>query len=60
MAQIDAVEKAGLKEWIFWNPTNIYDLHKYRLAAEVPVPVVSPPVLPTPEPSLGPVVTPEL
>lgn len=30
LAQIKAVEDSGLKEWIFWNPTNRYDYRKYR------------------------------
>lgn len=36
LAQINAVKNAGLKEWIFWNPTNKYDISKYRLKSEVP------------------------
>lgn len=30
LAQIKAVEDCGLKEWIFWNPSNRYDYRKYR------------------------------
>lgn len=29
-AQIKAVEDAGVKEWIFWNPSCRYDVEKYR------------------------------
>lgn len=29
-AQINAVEDAGLREWIFWNPSNNYRLDKYQ------------------------------
>jgi hypothetical protein len=36
LAQINAVKSAGLKEWIFWNPTNKYDISKYRLKSEIP------------------------
>jgi hypothetical protein len=36
LAQIKAVESAGLSEWIFWNPSSRYDYHKYRLKSEVP------------------------
>lgn len=35
LAQIKAVQNAGLSEWIFWNPTNKYDFRKYRLKSEV-------------------------
>ncbi|MGE5605266.1 MAG: putative glycoside hydrolase [Bacteroidota bacterium] len=35
LAQIKAVQDAGLQEWIFWNPTNRYDIRKYRLKQEV-------------------------
>lgn len=34
LAQIKAVEDSGLKEWIFWNPTNRYDYQKYRSKQE--------------------------
>ncbi|MGE5581994.1 MAG: putative glycoside hydrolase [Bacillota bacterium] len=42
LAQIKAVESAGLKEWIFWNPVNKYDYHKYRPKSEVPEELFSP------------------
>ncbi len=35
LAQIKAVQDAGLQEWIFWNPTNRYDIRKYRLKQEI-------------------------
>ncbi len=35
LAQIKAVQDAGLQEWIFWNPTNRYDIRKYRLKQDV-------------------------
>lgn len=35
LAQIKAVQNAGLSEWIFWNPTNKYDFRKYRLKSEI-------------------------
>ncbi len=35
LAQIKAVQDAGLQEWIFWNPTNRYDIGKYRLKQEI-------------------------
>ncbi len=35
LAQIKAVQDVGLQEWIFWNPTNRYDISKYRLKEEV-------------------------
>jgi hypothetical protein len=37
LEQIKAVENAGLKEWIFWNPSSRYDYHKYRLKSESPI-----------------------
>jgi hypothetical protein len=37
LAQIKAVENAGLTEWIFWNPRCRYDYRKYRLKSEVPI-----------------------
>lgn len=30
LAQIKAVEDAGFREYIFWNPSNAYDVNKYR------------------------------
>ncbi|MCL6614389.1 MAG: putative glycoside hydrolase [Firmicutes bacterium] len=30
MAQIKAVYDAGLDEWLFWNPSNVYDAGKYN------------------------------
>ena len=44
-AQIKAVQDAGLQEWIFWNPTNRYDIRKYRLKQEVEKALVLPPDL---------------
>lgn len=35
IAQIRAVQDAGLQEWIFWNPSNRYDIRKYRLKQEI-------------------------
>ncbi len=35
LAQIKAVESAGLNEWIFWNPANRYDIRKYRLKSDL-------------------------
>lgn len=35
LAQIKAVQDAGFQEWIFWNPSNRYDIRKYRLKEEV-------------------------
>lgn len=35
LAQIKAVQDVGLQEWIFWNPSNRYDIRKYRLKQEV-------------------------
>ena len=31
MAQIKAVYDAGLTEWIFWNPSNTYNLANYNM-----------------------------
>lgn len=45
LAQIKAVQDAGLQEWIFWNPTNRYDIRKYRLKKEVEKRLVLPPDL---------------
>ena len=45
LAQINAVEKSGLQEWIFWNPTNRYDINKYRLKSEVIPEQTLPPLL---------------
>lgn len=50
LAQIKAVNDAGFQEFIFWNPSNKYDLKKYRTkeeAAVAPTPVPSA----TPEPT---------
>lgn len=50
LAQIKAVNDAGFEEFIFWNPSNKYDLKKFRTKEEamlVPTPVPSA----TPEPS---------
>lgn len=35
IAQIRAVQDAGFQEWIFWNPSNRYDIRKYRLKQEI-------------------------
>ena len=45
LAQIKAVQDAGLQEWIFWNPTNRYDIRKYRLKEEVETKLDLPPNL---------------
>ena len=48
LAQIKAVQDAGLQEWIFWNPTNRYDIRKYRLKQEVEKKLDLPPDLSDP------------
>lgn len=46
LAQIKAVQDAGLQEWIFWNPTNRYDIRKFRLKQEIQTEInLSPAVL---------------
>ncbi len=30
LAQVKAVQEAGLTQWIFWNPSNRYNLQKYQ------------------------------
>lgn len=50
LAQIKAVQDAGLQEWIFWNPTNRYDIRKYRLKEEVETKLDLPPNLLEPFP----------
>jgi hypothetical protein len=45
IAQIKAVQDAGLQEWIFWNPGNRYDIRKYRLQQEVQKKLDLPPAL---------------
>lgn len=35
LAQIKAVQDAGLQEWLFWNAANRYDIRKYRLKQEI-------------------------
>ncbi|HEY8463786.1 MAG TPA: putative glycoside hydrolase [Bacillota bacterium] len=34
VAQVKAVYDAGLEEWLFWNPTNKYEIEKYRFNIE--------------------------
>ena len=45
LAQIKAIQDAGLQEWIFWNPSNRYDIQKYRLKQEVQKKLELPPDL---------------
>lgn len=45
LAQIKAIQDAGLQEWIFWNPSNRYDIRKYRLKQEVQKKLELPPEL---------------
>ena len=45
IAQIKAVQDAGLQEWIFWNPSNRYDIRKYRLKQEIQKKLDLPPAL---------------
>jgi hypothetical protein len=50
LEQIRAVDMAGYREWLFWNPSNIYNQRKYRTEAEAKVPWPAPSLTPTPSP----------
>ncbi|NLY74465.1 MAG: putative glycoside hydrolase [Firmicutes bacterium] len=52
LAQIKAVQDAGLQEWIFWNPSNNYDINKYPLKTEPAMLPALPPALLDPAPRL--------